>query len=56
MLDPEGVSNLFALKIMFIKLENSKFTQFADYILDTCITEEALYPLIYKFNEVLNKI
>jgi len=29
---------------MSIKPENSKLTQFADYILDTYITEEALFP------------
>jgi hypothetical protein len=43
-LDSEDVSELFAIELLPIISENSKHTQFADYILNTCITEEALYP------------
>jgi len=43
-LDSEDVSNFFAIELMSIKPLNSKLTQFADYILDTYITEEALFP------------
>jgi len=43
-LDSEDVSNFFAIELMSIKPENSKLTQFADYLLDTYITEEALFP------------
>ncbi|KAF0695890.1 MULE domain-containing protein [Aphis craccivora] len=43
-LDFEDVSNFSTIELMSIKPENSKLTQFADYILDTYITEEALFP------------
>jgi len=43
-LDSEDVSNFFIMELMSIKPINSKLAQFADYILDTYITDEALFP------------
>lgn len=43
-LEPEDVSDFFVFELMSIKPENLNITKFADYILETYISEEASFP------------
>lgn len=42
--DSKDVSDFFAIELMSMKPKNSKLTKFADYILDTYISEEVILP------------